>query len=155
MGPMRVALGISFLTAFFTGIFYILLRQNLIPGAEKFGTATSPPLPYREIGRSAPPFDKPSTESKNVTQKNASSQSSRDQYTIEVKAFANRTEAEQYVDHLVGRGLNAYYTPLQSEDGRVIYRVRLGVFPSYTMAEKVSLQIKKDQNISNQIVRLQ
>ena len=63
-------------------------------------------------------------------------------YTIEVIASTDQDEAEKMVRSLKKNGIQAFYTPLLSNDS-VIYRVRIGIFESQESAEKKLSMIKK------------
>jgi len=128
--------------------FYFYLKFSSV-GKMNRASKKSAELPYAKVGDSAPKSEV------NEQKVPPPRDSTRDQFTLEVQAFSTRSEADSLVESLASRSINAYYTPLQTADGRVIYRVRLGLFPSLAMAEKVSVQIRKEQNITNQVVKLQ
>jgi hypothetical protein len=64
-------------------------------------------------------------------------------FTIEIAKMTSREQAESMIKSLAQRGLDAYYTPLL-KDGRVIYRVRYGMFDTESNAKSAmkSLQTK-------------
>lgn len=56
-------------------------------------------------------------------------------YTIELKKTTDRHEAEELVSALQTKGIQAFYTPMLSEN-YVIYRVRVGIYTSKAVAQK-------------------
>lgn len=78
----------------------------------------------------------------------------RSSYTLELKVTTDRSEAEALIDALNGRGIDAYFTPL-SRQGRIVYRVRRGIFPSRKEATKAALALKTKERLVSKIVKLQ
>ena len=76
------------------------------------------------------------------------------QYTIEVKIAKSRDEAEAELRRLANLGITAYYTPLQRQ-GRVVYRVRRGVFKELPDAELAAREMTTNLKVSAKVVRLQ
>ncbi len=56
-------------------------------------------------------------------------------YTIELKKTTDRHEAEDLVSALQSKGIQAFYTPMLS-DNFVTYRVRVGIYTSKAVAQK-------------------
>ena len=77
----------------------------------------------------------------------------RAQYTLEVKVFRTRAEANGFIENLSKQRIDTYFTPVQLTDGRVQYRVRSGLFPSLASAERISHELKS-KKINNQVVKL-
>lgn len=61
-------------------------------------------------------------------------------YTIEIKKTTDRSEAEELVKSLQSKGIQAFYTPMLSNNF-VIYRVRVGIYGSKAIAQKDLLMI--------------
>lgn len=74
-------------------------------------------------------------------------------YTLEIQVAETKTEAEQVVDELGKIGIKAYYTPL-ARQGRVVYRIRQGIFANEQTAEKASIALRAQQQVSNRVIRL-
>jgi hypothetical protein len=77
-----------------------------------------------------------------------------EQFTLEIKVATTRDEAEKTLQLLEGLGITAWYTPLQRH-GRVVYRIRRGVFPSQEQARLALQDLKTSQKVDAKIVRLQ
>ena len=58
-----------------------------------------------------------------------------EQYTVELGVATSQNQALQLMNELSGKGVKAYYTPYHDQ-GRVVYRIRKGVFASRKQAEK-------------------
>lgn len=61
-------------------------------------------------------------------------------YTIEIGVLDSREEAEGMVRELAAAGVDAFFTPLL-KDGRVIFRVRHGIFDSEASAKSAAKSI--------------
>lgn len=99
-------------------------------------TETSRPAPlfYSVIGDSNP--EEPSV----AGPKGAEDSPLERKYTIEIGVLDSRESAEALVKKLADSGLNAYFTPLL-KDGRVIFRVRHGIFDSEATAKSTAKTI--------------
>jgi hypothetical protein len=75
-------------------------------------------------------------------------------YTLEVRVAKSREEAETLIDALQEKGIEAYYTPL-SRAGKVVYRVRRGIFASEREAQRAALALKQTHKVPSRIVKLQ
>jgi septal ring-binding cell division protein DamX len=75
-------------------------------------------------------------------------------FTLEVDLTDKREEAERLIDTLKERGVDAYYTPL-SRAGKVVYRVRHGIYPSREEAQKAQLALKDQRKVATKVVKLQ
>ena len=75
-------------------------------------------------------------------------------YTLEIKVSDRREEAESLVATLHDQGIDAYYTPL-SHAGRVVYRVRQGMFNDTNAAKNAALALRQQRNVTATIVKLQ
>lgn len=75
-------------------------------------------------------------------------------YTVEIRVMANRDEAEQLIDELHRQGIEAYYTPV-TRGGRVVYRVRRGIYPSEKEAERAAMAMRSGQAVLGKVVKLQ
>lgn len=84
----------------------------------------------------------------------AKANSSKVSYTLEIKVASSKDEAEQLIDLLKEQGVDAYYTPL-TRAGKVVYRVRRGIFSRQKDAAQASLALKNDHNLTTKVVKLQ
>ena len=75
-------------------------------------------------------------------------------YTLEIKVTTSREEAEQLIDTLHAMGVEAYYTPL-ARAGRVVYRVRRGIYTSAKDASQAALAIAAQGHVKAKVVKLQ
>lgn len=76
-------------------------------------------------------------------------------YTVEFAAPTTlQSDAENLVDSLKTKGITAYYTPL-SDEGRVIYRVRKGIFPTEAQAMIEAKTLAKVLGREPQVVKLE
>ena len=100
------------------------------------------PLFYDSIGSSDPePAD--SRQSERVVR-----------YTVHVKTVGKRDEAESILKDLTKAGLSGYYTPVRQKD-RVVYHVRLGVYPDEREALKTLATLQTKTKISGSVTKLQ
>ncbi len=51
-----------------------------------------------------------------------------ERYTIELGISKSKENAEKILDSLAEKGFTAFYTPVQRQDGTVIFRLRFGLF---------------------------
>lgn len=63
-------------------------------------------------------------------------------YTIAIREFRSLERAKKLVTFMNKKGIPAYYSPYHI-NGKVIYKVRYGVFPSYDTASESMLALKK------------
>lgn len=75
-------------------------------------------------------------------------------FTLEFDVFHDRDDAEKLIDELRLKGIEAYFTPL-SRDGRVVYRVRRGVFPTRKEADHAVFAVKDLGGPPAKVVKLQ
>ena len=69
----------------------------------------------------------------------------RKQFTIELASTRSREQAEKLLTGFGSSGIEAWFTPLNHE-GRVIYRIRTGMFTSREAAEKAMAALQTDGN---------
>ncbi len=100
---------------------------------------TLEPLFYKELGR---------------YQVKDSAPAPADMYTVAIKVTSSRSEAEELVKALRSRNIEAYFTPMQRQ-GRVIYHVRSGVFPSEQGATRLAADLQKANYDQAKAVKLQ
>ncbi|MEY4631417.1 MAG: hypothetical protein RIQ81_1537 [Pseudomonadota bacterium] len=74
-------------------------------------------------------------------------------FTIEIAKFPIRDQAESLIRTLAQKGLDAYYTPLL-KDGRVIYRVRYGIFDTEASAKAAAKSVQAKLNPAGLKVRV-
>jgi len=74
-------------------------------------------------------------------------------YTLELKVATSREEAEAAIEAYQKAGIEAYYTPL-ARGGKVVYRVRRGIYTNQKDANKAALALK-DANVGEKVVKLQ
>lgn len=74
-------------------------------------------------------------------------------YTIEIAKLNTRDQAETLIKGLAQKGLDAYYTPLL-KDGRVIYRVRYGIFDTEVLARSAMKSIQAKHNLKTTLSRM-
>ena len=94
--------------------------------------ATFRTLPFKVIGSYNIPK---STEGKQ-------SQAQEKGFTIEFKKTAEIKDAEELIEKLADQHIDAYYTPLKN-NGKVIYRIRTGLFKTRILAENQLHNIAK------------
>lgn len=99
------------------------------------------PLFYDRVGQPPPGFGQ-------------SDRSGKLSYTLEVDLADERQEAERLIDTLKERGIDAYYTPL-SRAGRIVYRVRHGIYPSREEAHAAQVALKNERRLATRVVKLQ
>ncbi len=75
-------------------------------------------------------------------------------YTLELKVATSKEEAEQLIDLLKAQGVDAYYTPL-TRSGKVVYRVRRGIFTKAKDANRAMIALKDEHNLTTRVVKLQ
>lgn len=90
-------------------------------------------LPAAEASPKARSFDR------------APSQTRSPLWTVQVAAFGAKEAATALSRSLAKAGFDAYLSPVTAPDGRTLYRVRIGSYPSRGAAEKVSKQLKAER----------
>ncbi len=75
-------------------------------------------------------------------------------YTLELRVASTQQEAEQAVQSLQERGIEAYYTPL-TRTGRVVYRVRRGIYSNEQEASRAAIALRDDHAVPADVVKLQ
>lgn len=77
-----------------------------------------------------------------------------DQYTLELGVAQDQNEAMTKILQLEKMGIRAFYTPLQN-GGRVIYRIRKGIYGDLTKAQQDLAYLQKEKRVANaQVVKL-
>ena len=151
---MRIALALVLCGGVTTGgIFILLQKQSLDFRAPLAQTKKSVPLRdddaffYQSLG--------------NGTEKSGSGPEAAPAplvqpagFTVELGAFLHQAEAEKLLDRLKAKGIDTYYTPL-SDGGRIVYRVRKGLFPDAASAEADAGNIAKALGKHPEVVKLQ
>jgi cell division septation protein DedD len=74
-------------------------------------------------------------------------------YTVEIAALPLQAAADALLDQLKAKGIDAYYTPL-SDAGRVVYRVRQGIFSKENEAAKAALILSQRADMPAKAVKL-
>lgn len=143
----NLALSISVL-AFLTSSFLITLSVY-IKGAMEAGpdyqdeatTDTVSPLPYFEVGSNETP------------QESVEDYEASHHYTVEIASKNNEKAAQNQVKKLSLKGVDCFYTPL-SENGKTVYKVRSGLYPSEDLAKKQAKFLLQEFALGSQITRL-
>lgn len=74
-------------------------------------------------------------------------------YTIEIAAPTQQSAADALLDRLKTKGIDAYYTPL-FDGGRVVYRVRHGIYQAERDAAKAALTLSQRAEMPAKAVKL-
>lgn len=74
-------------------------------------------------------------------------------YTLEISSKQSQAEAEKVVEDLSAQGIEAFFTPLARE-GRVLYRIRTGVFNDPTTAQSAQQALLKRHQVEAAVARL-
>lgn len=69
-------------------------------------------------------------------------------WTVQVSSFRSRTLAEALRRELVAKGYDAYLVTIDSQDGRVRYRVRVGSFATRGEADEVAARLRAERNLN-------
>ena len=128
----------------------LIVEKKLQKSAEKLEVKPDQhwSVVYSDVGVSIPTAEKaPKIPEKTILKHG------RTHYTLEVKTFKTRIDANAFIEQLSKQRIDSYFTPVQVPDGRVQYRVRSGLFPSLASAERIS-HVLKSKNIDNQVVKL-
>ena len=115
-----------------------------LTGAKQSLPAMPDPLFYKSIG---------SISSKDLNRISGRDAQMGQRYTLEIRMTKSRREAEAIVDQLAEQGVQAYYTPLQ-RNGRVVYRVRRGIYTSMKLAKRAATELKIRKKLNVRIVQL-
>ena len=67
-------------------------------------------------------------------------------YTLDISTVLTKEAANRSLKRLARKGVQAYYTPIE-KDGKVIYKIRTGIYYSEELAKEMSEKLL----ISNQI----
>ncbi len=105
------------------------------------------PLFYSTIG------DSPTAGSANATGDSNQDALPENKFTIEIAKMGSREQAETMIKSLAQKGLDAYYTPLL-KDGRVIYRVRYGMFDSEASAKSAMKSLQTKHGLKTTVSRM-
>lgn len=95
----------------------------------------------------------PDDETAAATPKSASGPA-KSSYTLEVLMTEDRQQAEDLIETLRDKGIDAYYTPL-SRAGHVLYRVRRGIYTSRRDADNAALAFRQAAARDAKVVKLQ
>ena len=159
MAPSRRPLRIAFALVFFVGITtvglaFLTARKDL----------RRPSRPATEDASSASDAADGGFFYKTIGQKPADAESADDNhhvkvasvsgYTVEFSAPTQQRDAEKLVDSLKTKGITAYYTPL-SDGGRIIYRVRKGLYPNEAQAAVEAKTLAKVLGQEPRVVKLE
>ncbi len=143
---------VGFIAVIGLGIFYLTLDDESAPTtkqAKSIQNSDSKKKPdtlfYRRLGTS-PIVNNES--SRKHTQNGPG-----DGYTLEIKVTETREAAEQLIDTLREKGVDAYYTPIAVK-GRVQYRVRFGIYNNQENAHSESQKIIQAYNLPNKVIKL-
>jgi hypothetical protein len=135
------------------GLFGAIAFRKLPTGWLQGGRATGidldkpTPLFYATIGDSRP------VERDGVVVDDTQSHLSEAKFTIEIAKLSSRDQAEVLIKSLAQKGLDAYYTPLL-KDGRIIYRVRYGVFDTEVLARSMMKSIQAKHSLKTTLSRM-
>ncbi len=110
-------------------------------------STTPTPLFYATIGDSVP------VEGDGAVADATQTHLSEAKFTIEIAKLTSRVDAESLIKSLAQKGLDAYYTPLL-KDGRVIYRVRYGIFDTETLARSMMKTIQSTHSLKTTLSRM-
>ncbi len=143
---------VGFIAIIGLGVFYLTLDDESAPTAKQ--SKASPNSDSKEKPDAL--FYKRLGTSPIVNNENSKKQSQSgpgDGYTLEIKVTETRSEAEQLIDTLREKGVDAYYTPIAVK-GRVQYRVRFGIYNNPDNALAESQKIIQAHNVPNKVIKL-
>ena len=69
-------------------------------------------------------------------------------WTVQVSAFRSRALAEDLRRQLAAKGYDAYLVAVESEDGRVRYRVRVGSFATRGEADQAAARLRTERHLN-------
>ena len=142
----------------------LILRSEVPKPLQKYGgqlddATAEQALFYKSIGQtealersSKDPASRPDTISNNASGIGPDNGPG-EGFTVEIKIAESRQEAEQVIELLRERSVEAYYTPL-NQSGRIVYRVRLGVFSKRLVAEQVAAKLRLEQKVAARVTTL-
>lgn len=143
---------VGFIAIIGFGVFYLTLDDESAPTAKQSKTSQNSnskekpdALFYKRLGTS------PIVNNENSKKQTQSGPG--DGYTLEIKVTETRSEAEQLIDTLREKGVDAYYTPIAVK-GRVQYRVRFGIYNNPDNALAESQKIIQAHNVPNKVIKL-
>lgn len=122
------------------------LTGKTSPAETTSGTTQPDALFYKRLGTSP-------IVNNEIKTNGAKSKGPGDGYTIEIKVTETRQEAEQLIDSLREKGVDAYYTPIAVR-GRVQYRVRYGIYSDSKSAQAASRKIDQGFSVKNKVIKL-
>lgn len=143
VGLLAFGLGLSGGVTFF---WQNIKQIAAVLGREPLGRFDNPhhvPLFYRTIGHHYPPAaegDRPLPP--------------RMRYTLEVDQLYDQAKAISRVKELRGEELDAFYSPYQGSDGRVVYKVRIGLYDTSRESESIRLSLKDSHQIVSRVVEV-
>lgn len=112
------------------------------PRAAEAALSATKPFFYTSIGGSNPDISVT-----HATQKLS-------KFTVNIRTFNNKAEAEKLLASLTAAGLSAYYTPVRQAD-RVLYHVRIGIFSDEQEAARALATIQKKTTVQGSVTQLQ
>jgi hypothetical protein len=153
--PLRIALALVFFMGLTTvGLTFLTpskgaRRANRHSGIDPSSGAGSDHggFFYKSLGQT--PVNNQESDDSNVVKVASASG-----YTVEFSAHPRQREAEQIVDSLRTKGITAYYTPL-SDSGRIVYRVRKGLYTEEAQATVEAKSLAKVLGKEPKVVRLE
>lgn len=75
------------------------------------------------------------------------------EYTLEITTCNDKNCIGKTLHTLIQKGVDAFYTPSQS-DGKLIFRIRRGIFTSRQSAERAQALLNKEKRIHSTVVEL-
>jgi septal ring-binding cell division protein DamX len=117
-------------------------QEQLKPAVEK-------PAPRAE--RPAPPPPQPKEPARAASDA-SSAEPAGQGYAVQIAALNVRDEADAIARRLSSKGYSAYVVA-PTTGGPVIYRVRIGKFPSRREAESVAAKLKKEEQLNPWVTR--
>jgi len=155
-GPstLRLILALTiFITAVLGSVFFAVGRpSSRIPvknqrstAAKDNGATADAAFFYTSVGHAPAAFHRTTGEGSTL---------GKDSFTLEIQVASSREEAEHIIDGLHAQGVEAYYTPL-ARSGRLVYRIRQGLFANQKDADLAALDVQKRYALTAKVVKLQ
>lgn len=69
-------------------------------------------------------------------------------WTVQVSSFRSRALADELRSRLTNKGFDAYLVMVESDDGRVRYRVRVGNYPTRGEAERTAERLRAERDLN-------
>lgn len=69
-------------------------------------------------------------------------------WTVQVSSFRSRALAEDLREKLAAKGYDAYLVAVETDDGRVRYRVRVGSYATRGEADRVAEHLRGERNLN-------